>query len=409
MCILIRACIKKEIYSRLLERFAIYSHARRTEYSKLIWIHAVSVGELMSVHKFLHIAMNEMPEAHFLVTTNTTTSCNIFEQFLKKDLDSSRIIHKFLPFDHYIILRKFYNFWNPNTVILIESEIWPGIIHEASLRKIPIFLLNARISKNSYQLWSRFSIFARSIFSKITICIAQNKTHGKRLYMLGVKEISYGINIKYDSNPLGYEQKRMNNLVKSIKQRNIWLAASTHYNEEEIVINTHQKLELQFGKKTLTILCVRHIHRIPKIIELCNKYSVKYQLSSQTQDVIQNNISFYIIDEMGMLGLYYRVTNIAFIGGSFVDVGGHNIIEAAKLECAILYGPFMYNFQDVANDFEHERASIRVESQDELFFKLKQLFEDPESCDRLAKKAFALVKSKEGGTLDLFKQIQKYL
>tara|TARA_B100000989_G_scaffold236589_1_gene183467 strand:+ start:960 stop:2198 length:1239 start_codon:yes stop_codon:yes gene_type:complete len=338
LIILYRISIGKEDFKRFKERYCIY---KKTNTEKnLIWFHAASVGELMSIIPLIKRFENDKKIKKILLTTTTTSSANIF-----KKLNFKKTIHKFFPLDTNIFSKKFVEFWKPQLAIFVESEIWPMMFKNLNHMKIPIILINARITKKSYKRWNNLKKFSQDVFSKITLALPQNIESKKYLKLLGVKKIILRGNLKF----FGEKNKNLNlsNIKKKLKGRNLWCAASTHYNEEVTIGHLHKKLKMK-TRKLLTIIIPRHINRSNEIINNLENIDLKIHKHS-SNNKISDETDIYLVDTFGEAKKFYTLSNITFMGGSLIPHGGQNPLEPARLNNFILHGPHISNFKEVYN------------------------------------------------------------
>ena len=364
----------KEDSKRYKEKFGVI---RRTPpEGKLIWFHAASVGELNSIIPLIKRILEINPEVSILVTTTTLTSAKIFTKAFH---DEKRVIHQFFPFDIPTVTRKFLKHWKPSLTIFTDSEIWFGLIHQISS---PLVLLNGRISDTSFKRWlvfeKIFTDFTKSTFAKFNCILPCSEYDKEKFAKIGsVENIKYIGNIKNAAPPLPLDENSLNSLKKEIEGRQLWVAASTHRGEEEIILNVHKKLKSTFPS-LLTIIVPRHPNRKQEITDLI--YSNKLSISCRSlNEVIRHETDVYLADTIGELGLFYRLSDIAFIGGSIVEgVGGHNMFEAAKLGCAVISGSQTFNFKEMVNSMKQKDALLVVHNEDELYKSLKELFNNNE-------------------------------
>lgn len=355
----------KEDTLRASEKLAKTSQARPQ--GDLIWLHAVSVGELNSALILLDEILKSDPKTNILVTTTTITSASILAD--KLNSYQGRVIHQFLPFDSYLIVKKFLNHWQPKTMIFLESEIWPNLISESKKRNIKTVLVNARMSQGSFEKWQMAQKIGFNIFNKFDLIFAQTNLDQQRLKALCLKEVLFLGNLKSQAANLECDQETLQKLQQQIKNRKIWLAASTHKGEEEVIISAHKKLKEKFPD-ILTVLVPRHPVRGDEIKELMT--DVNFSQRSQNQE-ITDNTELYFADTLGELGTFYRLCDISFIGGSIADVGGHNPFEAINLNSAVISGRNSFNFKEIYALLEENLAYFLVENESDLVNMVSEL------------------------------------
>ena len=363
---IIRLLKKKETLKSYSQKILINDKYRPK--GKLIWFHGASVGEIKSIIPILEKLEKDSNYNQILITSNTLSSANIV-----KNLKLKKIIHQFFPIDTNFILKKFIDFWKPSKVIFIDSELWPNTLVNLKKREIPVVLLNARITKKSFKRWMKFKNFARKIFSLISVSYPANQETKKYLKILKVKKIKFLDNLKY-AEP-NYEILTSNRKVKKyFKNRNIWCAASTHYNEEIICGNVHLKLKSKI-KNLLTIIIPRHIKRCDEIKSDLEKLNLKVMVIKSAQK-IQYNVDVLILDAYGKTKLFFENSPNVFLGGSLINHGGQNPLEAARIGCNILYGPNIYNFREVYSFLNNIKIAQKVSSENDIIKKLIVLFQN---------------------------------
>ncbi len=345
---LIRIILGKEDPKRFLEKFCIYS--KRFKIKKTIWLHGSSVGEILSVIPIINVLENNKKIKKIILTSSTTSSALIFSKYKFK-----KTTHIYFPIDTNYLTKKFIKYWKPQVALFIDSEIWPNMFNNLKINNIPIVLLNGRVTKKSFKRWMRFPEFAKKNFSKISLAMPQNKETSKYLKKLGVKKIKIVGNLKY----FGQSKKLLNeNTKKLFKNRLIFCAASTHYNEELFIGRMHKELKLKY-KNLLTILIPRHANRSSSITNELENIDLKIITRSSKQK-ISKSTDIYIADTYGEASKFYALSNITFVGGSLVSHGGQNPLEPARIGNYILHGPNIQNFKEIYNMLSKLNISSKV-------------------------------------------------
>ena len=331
-----RIVIGKEDINRFTERYCKYN--KTNIFSKTIWIHVASVGELMSIVPVLKKLEQNKKIKQILLTSTTTSSANIFLKLKLK-----KTTHKYFPIDTNFFSQKFIKYWNPSLAIFVESEIWPNMLKNLHAKNIPIILLNARITKKTYKKWMMLKNFAQNIFSKIDLALPQNKETFKYLKYLGVKNIKFSGNLKY----YGVKTKKIKQTIldKKFKNYKVWCAASTHFNEELTIGNLHKQLKKK-TKNLLTVIIPRHVKRSKKIIYELEKIGLKTETHSSNKK-IKKDTDIYLVDSFGDNKNFYQLSNLTFMGGSLIQHGGQNPLEPARQGNFIIHGPHVKNFEEV--------------------------------------------------------------
>ena len=346
----------KEDTSRFREKVGIFSKKRNK--GKLIWFHGASVGEIQSIIPLLERFEENKEIRQILVTSNTVSS-----SFIIKNLKFKKTIHQFFPIDCNFISKKFLNYWKPTKAFFIDSEIWPNTVNNLYKRNIPIFLLNARITKKSFRRWKFFSYFAKSIFGKFYLCLSSNTETKKYLKKLGAKNIKFIGNLKFSQSE--NEKTNLNkDLINLINSRKAWCASSTHYNEEELCGMAHMRLKKRF-KNILTIIIPRHINRIDSIKAELQNLDLKIHLD-EPKKKISPDTDIYLVNSYGKTKLFYKVCKNIFLGGSLIEHGGQNPLEATRYGCKVLHGPNVSNFREIYKFLNKKKLSKKISNQDQL-------------------------------------------
>lgn len=330
-----RAARGKEVPERLDERYGIDPTPRPA--GTLIWLHAASVGETVSLLPLLR-ALAERSPATLLLTTGTVTSAALLAQRLPEIGLDTRVLHRFVPLDVPSWVARFLDHWRPDLAVLVESELWPNLIAAAHTRRIPLALINARMSSRSLRGWQRAPGFARTVLGSFALIDAQSPDDAGRLTALGAHAVSSG-NLKFAAEPLPADETALATARISLAERPAWVAASLHPGEDEIVLAAHDLLRATYPDLT-TILVPRHPERRSAIAQL-----TKGALRSADQTPAPGQI--WIADTLNELGLWYRLAPVALIGRSLIPPGGgQNPLEPARLACAVATGPFTTNFAE---------------------------------------------------------------
>jgi len=352
LIIIFRIFKKKEHHTRFLEKLGILNAKRKL--GKLIWFHGSSVGEILSVIPLIENLEKKKNIKQILLTSNTLSSAKVFNNFKFK-----KTIHQFFPFDSNFITKKFLNYWKPSLAIFIESEIWPNTILNLKSRNTPLILLNARITKKTYKKWKKISFFSRSIFNKFDICLAQNDETKNYLKKLGAENIKKSGNLKFSETSLKNINKINKNTQKFFDLKKILFGAiSTHQEEEIFCTKIHTDLKKRYING-ITIIIPRHIHRAPDIKEEIEKIGLKVHLHSSGRK-IDNKTDIYLVDTFGETKLFIKICKIVFLGGSLIQHGGQNPLEAARLGCKIIHGPNIDNFLEVYSLLNKNNISSKI-------------------------------------------------
>ena len=351
--IIFRILKNKEDKIRFKEKFSIPSKKRIR--GKLIWFHGASVGEILSVIPLIEKYEKDKSINQILITSSTLSSSKVLNRFKFK-----KTIHQFYPIDHIFLVKKFLKYWKPNLAIFIESEIWPSMFRELKQKKITLILLNARITKKTFLKWKMLKNFSEKVFNKITIAYPQNLETKYFLKKLKVKKIKTIGNLKFAE----YENERINKLNYKFNDKKIWIASSTHSDEEIFCAKAHIELKKKV-KNLLTILIPRHIHRTKEIkSELENLKLNVINHSSNKKNL--ENADIYIVDTFGETKKFHKISCSVFLGGSIANRGGQNPLEAARYGARILHGPNIDNFKDVYKTLSNLRIAKKITTSKDL-------------------------------------------
>ena len=371
----LRKFSKKEDPIRFKEKIFI-SHFKPSEKgkSKLIWFHAASIGEFKSIVPIIeHLNINNN-NLKFLITTTTVSSGNLSKIELNK---ISNTEHRYFPFDVSFLMDKFISIWKPDRIFLVDSEIWPNLILSAKKNKIPIALINARLTTRSFNKWMFFPGIAKKIFNIFNLCLCSNSKTKHKLEKLDLNNVYYEGNIKLIENINEKNIKNINDQI--LLNRRFWFAASTHKEENAFCINTHVKIKKKF-KDILTIIAPRHTERVKELERLCKKNDLKVQILNENETILENK-EIIIVNYFGSLKNFFKNAKSVFIGKSmikkFLHSGGQNPIEAAKLGCKIYHGPYIYNFEEIYNILNEYDISKQIENHTELCDRLLVDLENP--------------------------------
>ena len=358
-----RVIFKKEDPKRFKEKFCFFSEKKNK--GKLIWFHGASVGELQSIVPLIEQLDKNEKIKQILITSNTLSSSKVINKFKFK-----KVIHQFFPIDVNFLSKKFLNYWKPSIAFFIDSEIWPNMLLNLKNEEIPIILLNARITKKTFKKWLIFSDFANNLFRKFNLCLSSNNESKKFLKKLGAKEIKYIGNLKYAQSEQKIDNLK-NNVQKFIKSKKVWCASSTHFNEEYLCGLIHKRLKKKH-KNLLTIIIPRHINRIESIKKELANLTLKIQLDEPSSS-IDSKTDIYLVNSYGKTKSFYNNCKNVFLGGSIINHGGQNPLEAARFGCKILHGKNVSNFREIYDFLNKNKISHLVRTKLEFERKLDTL------------------------------------
>ena len=367
----------KEHPRRLTERRGETTAARPR--GTLVWVHGASVGELAAAIPL--VGRLRERGLNVLVTTGTVTSAALAAKRLPPGA-----IHQFAPLDAPIFIARFLKHWRPDLALFVESDLWPNTIMAAAERRIPLILVNGRLSARSFERWRYLPGTIETLLKRIDLCLVRTTADAERFDALGAPRITTTGNLKLDVPPLPVDEDKLARLSSMLAGRPVFAAASTHLGEETAIIDTQRRLKASF-RGLLTIVVPRHPERGPSIADAVAAGGLTAALRSRGQ-LPQPGTDIYIADTLGELGLFYRLAGVAFIGGSLTPMGGHNPLEAALLDCALLHGPDMSNCAGIARELASAKAAVTVQDGATLGAAVAQLLGDP--VERARRAAAAL-------------------
>ncbi len=390
----------KEDVQRFNERLGVAAVPRPK--GRLIWLHGASVGETVSMLPLIAKIREEYPKVHVLVTSGTVTSAKIMAGRLPKG-----VIHQYVPIDIKEYTDKFISHWKPDLALWFESDFWPNLIMSASAAGVPLILVNGRISDRSFKKWQKARSFIAELQGKFTLSLGQTEKDARRLKKLGARNALSVGNIKYAAADLPYDAEKIADLQKQIAKRESFIAASTHDDEESRLADIFLSLK-QKHPSLLLIIVPRHPKRGEEIAQTLAAKGLAVAFRSKGEK-IGKGTDIYVADTIGETGIFYRLGDIVFVGGSLVPHGGQNFLEPARLKSAIIVGGFMHNFAEMTKNAVKAKAIIKVKDDKALAVSLEKLLKDKKTRQKyIANGArFAL---NEGAVLDrVFAQIAPYI
>ena len=376
---------------RWRERFALFPALPK---SGCIWVHAVSVGETRAALPLIRELQKRYPDIPLLVTTTTPTG----SQQVRDALGDS-VFHVYAPYDTPDVVHRFLKRTQPRLTVIMETEIWPNLFHGCARARIPLLIANARLSERSARGYARFRGFALTTL-KHALIAAQAGSDAARFQRLGVAKERVWVtgNIKFDlSLPEGLAQQ--GNALREVlgERRPVWIAASTHAGEDELVLDAFAQIR-QSLPELLLLLVPRHPERFADVAELCRSRGFEVLARSERQ-LCEPRINVFLGDTMGELLLFYAAADVAFVGGSLVSTGGHNVLEPALLELPVVFGPHMFNFSEAAHLLLIANAAWQINNPDELATTVQRLLLDSKLRQAAGGRGKVVVES-NGGALE---------
>ncbi|MEA3157136.1 MAG: 3-deoxy-D-manno-octulosonic-acid transferase [Betaproteobacteria bacterium] len=354
----------------------------------LIWLHAVSVGETRAAEPLVRALEARYPDHRLLLTHMTPTGRRAGESVF-----GDRVLRCYLPYDYPGAVGRFLDHFRPRMGLLMETEIWPNLIHACTRRQIPLYLVNARMSEKSYRGYSRFASLVGESMSGLTAVAAQTKDDAQRLRMLGARTVTVTGNVKFDATVPADQVEEGQAWRTSFGQRQVLLAASTREGEESLILDAYAKL----SPSPLLMIVPRHPQRFDDVAALLEKRGLRYQRRS-TGGTVTANTQVLLGDSMGEMAMYYAACDLAFIGGSLLPFGAHNFIEACAVGKPVLLGPHTYNFAEAAERATEAGALVRVEDATHLADTVNRLFADAPALLAIGARALEFSRAHQGAT-----------
>jgi 3-deoxy-D-manno-octulosonic-acid transferase len=388
----------KEDPERINERRGVSDGPRPS--GPLIWIHGASVGEVLAAAALIERlrAMN----MRVLVTSGTVTSAAVVAKRFPAD-----VIHQYVPYDSPRYVARFLDHWRPSLALFIESDLWPNLILSSAARRVPMVLINGRMSHRSFPRWRRVAGTISALLGRFDICLAQSNADAQRFAALGARNVKTTGNLKLDVPAPPADMAKLERLMAVTRGRPIIVAASTHPGEEEVLIEVHRTLARYFPS-LLTVIVPRHPGRGEAIGQMIEAARLHTALRSRG-DLPTATTDIYVADTMGELGLFYRLSPVVFMGGSLVPHGGQNPIEAIKLGASIVHGPHVFNFTDVYGAIDAAKGAGIADTQEALTKQLGHLLADPAARERLLTASTRVVEGLGGALERTLVALEPYL
>jgi 3-deoxy-D-manno-octulosonic-acid transferase len=396
----LRARHGKEEPARRGERLGQASVERPA--GRLAWFHAASVGETNAILPLISALSEQRPALSFLITTGTVTSAKLAAQRI-----GPRTVHQYAPLDAPEYVARFLDHWRPDLAVFTESEIWPNLILESSTRGIPLALINARMTKRSFRRWKRNLGMARPLFSRFAVVLAQNEGLARRFTALGARNATHAGNLKVDAPPPPVDAAEFERLRPVLDGRSLLIAASTHDGEDQIIADAHRELRRSLPN-LCTIIAPRHPERGGAITEMLKERGLSVARRS-LGDLPDRTSDAYVADTIGELGMLYKLGSVAFIGGSLVDRGGQNPIEAVRQGAVVLTGPHWQNFADAYSALISHRGAVEVHSAEEIAHVVRRLLSDERELGSMRSRASAALATISGALPRTLETLLRYL
>jgi 3-deoxy-D-manno-octulosonic-acid transferase len=388
----------KEDPARVGERRGLSQDVR--PHGPLVWIHGASVGEVLAAAALIE-RLRDL-NLRILLTSGTVTSAAVVAKRFPPD-----VIHQYVPYDSPRYVARFLDHWKPSLALFIESDLWPNLILAGATRRVPMVLINGRMSPRSFPRWRRMYGTISALLSRFDICLAQSRTDAERFSALGGRDVVTTGNLKLDVPAPPADPAKLERLMAMTRGRPIIVAASTHPGEDEMLVAAHRNL-VGFFPQLLTVIVPRHPDRGSSISGLITASGLKPAMRSRDEPPVAAT-DIYVADTMGELGLFYRLSPVVFMGGSLIRHGGQNPIEAIKLGAAIVHGPHVFNFADVYEALDASGGARQADTQELLVKQLGQLLADPAMRDKMQHAGSGVVEQLGGALNRTMTALEPYL
>jgi len=391
----------KEDAARIGERFGTTGLDRPK--GTLVWFHAASVGESLSILELIKRLGDLRGDLRFLITTGTVTSAAMMADRLPDNA-----VHQYVPVDVRPAIRAFLDHWKPDLAVWTESELWPALIHETHAASVPMVLINARISKATHDRWRWLPSIVKSLLGRFDFILAQDMQTASYLRRLGLRRTKVEVSgtLKEGSAALPCDEVERAQFAAQLAGRPVWLAASTHPGEEDMAATAHRQAA-RSAQRLLLIIAPRHPERGPAIAAKLRADGWSVAMRSNGE-VPEQDTQIYLADTLGEMGLWYRVAPVSFLGGSLVDIGGHNPFEPAALGSAIIHGPFVQKVADIYKRLTDAQATVEVKTTEELARAVGRVL-SPDRAAAMAHAAWEVSSSGAEVTDRALELLQEYL
>lgn len=390
------------------ERLGFY---RQRPTAPMIWVHAVSAGETRAAEPLLRALLAQYPDHHILLSHMTATGRSTGGILLKDVQD--RVTQVFLPYDIGLLVARFLRHFSPRICVLIETEVWPNLVHQCERHQVPVALVNARLSEKSLKKALRISSLILPAAHRISVVAAQSHPDADRLKALGVQRLQITGNIKFDVNPPSSAHSKGQALRQHAGKRPVLLCGSTRDGEEELILDAFNQWQTQHPE-WLLILTPRHPQRFDQVAAMLEARQLRYVRRSvldleETNDTPETKLQVILGDSMGEMYMYYAACDIAFIGGSLVPLGGHNLIEACAMGKPVLIGQHTFNFSEITEQAIAAQACIRVADANALMDAAQTLQQDAKQLQSCGNAALTFFGQHQGATARTMAILAPYL
>jgi 3-deoxy-D-manno-octulosonic-acid transferase len=391
---------------RFAERFALKLPAASAKDG--IVLHTVSVGEFNAAKPLIKQLLLQYPHLPLTITCTTPTASAAIQKLQAEQQQLGRtLVHCYLPFDYPVLMRRWLKWMQPQLLLILETELWPNLLANCKALSIPTLVVNARLSARSAKGYRRFSAFTQPMLQSISQILTQDKNSARRFLALGAKEVQVAGNLKFELDVPKTSTQLAQSLKPLLQSRTLWVAGSTHAGEDELLIQAYQQLKVQFPQ-LLLVLVPRHPERFDAVAELLQQQQLKFVRRS-VNGLPDASTEVWLGDSMGELLSWYQLADFVFIGGSLIERGGHNPLEAMAFGKAVLSGPYVFNFQLVFQLLQQQQAYVQVSTVADLVSTVTQLTQQPELAITIGAKGLKLYQLQQGAVARMMAQVNHFL
>lgn len=372
------------------ERFAVYTNKKYPQ--GVIWFHAVSVGEAEAIFPLVRTIRRQHPDAKLLITTTTPTGSARVKAVMQE-----AVTHVYLPYDLPDAVNRFMKCFKPKLAVIVETEIWPNLFACCGRNNIPLYIINARLSEKSSRGYQKIPFLTHPVLAQVNLIATQTQEDAHRYIAIGAdcEKVKILGNLKFDiENPQSTIEQGLQIKADFFGDRFVWLIASTHKDEETIFLEIYKEIKHKIPG-LLLVIAPRHPERFADVKKLCEQQQLGVVMRT-TGESVYSETDVYLVDTMGELKMLYAASDIAFVGGSMVPRGGHNILEAAAVGVPVMFGPYMFNFKEIASGVLSCSAAIQCQNKDEIVNAIVTLYKQPDYRKVLAEKGLEFVRQNQG-------------
>jgi 3-deoxy-D-manno-octulosonic-acid transferase len=378
------------------ERFAVCINKKFPQ--GVIWFHAVSVGEAEAIFPLVRKIHRQHPDAKLLITTTTPTGSARVKAVMQET-----VAHVYLPYDLPDAVDRFMKCFKPKLAVIVETEIWPNLFACCGRNNIPLYIINARLSEKSSRGYLKIPSLVHSALAQVNFIATQTQEDANRFIAIGAdsEKVKTLGNLKFDiEHPQSTIEQGLEIKADIFGGRFVWLIASTHKDEESIFLEIYREIKQKIPELLLVIV-PRHPERFADVKKLCEQHQLCVVIRTSGKSVYTET-DVYLVDTMGELKMLYAASDVAFVGGSMVSTGGHNILEAAAVGVPVMFGPYMFNFKEIASGVLSHSAAIQCQNKDDIVNVIVTLYKQPDYRKSLAEKGLEFVRQNQGAIARIY-------